>query len=192
METSLIMDVEYNYTNWELWSITSNNNRSSMYCMNPKKKGSNIFEASCTIYKVQIILVVTIIIPLAPLSHFQVGVKSVPHWLQLNGTGWMLFSLSSFSILLTHSSRPNKQMNSVFVGLGMKCISGGGGLGGGIWKRRRKQMSKSCTSFSRKISKDILEAMFFLTASSMLALQQPVFGLGFPYPFWVSWTPRWV
>ena len=28
-----------------------------------------------------------IVIPLAPLSHFHVGVKSVPHWLQLNGTG---------------------------------------------------------------------------------------------------------
>ena len=28
-----------------------------------------------------------IAIPLAPLSHFHVGVKSVPHWLQLNGTG---------------------------------------------------------------------------------------------------------
>ena len=71
-------------------------------------------------------------VPLAALSHFHVGVKSVPHWLQLNGTGCMLFSLSSLRILETHSSRPNKQMNSVLAGFGMKCISGGGGLGGGI------------------------------------------------------------
>ena len=32
-------------------------------------------------------LSLVIAIPLAPLSHFHVGVKSVPHWLQLNGTG---------------------------------------------------------------------------------------------------------
>ena len=73
-------------------------------------------------------------IPLAPfsLSHFQVGVKSVWHWLQLNGIGCGPGGLSSFKYLLTHSSSPSRYMNSELVGFGMKCISGGGGLGGGI------------------------------------------------------------
>ena len=80
-------------------------------------------------------------IPLAALSHFHVGVKSVPHWLQLNGTGCMLFSLSSFRILLTHSSKPIKQINSVLAGLGIKCISGGGGFGGGICNTKRRKLA---------------------------------------------------
>ena len=73
-------------------------------------------------------------LPLAPfsLSHFHVGVKSVWHWLQLIGIGCGPGGLSSFKYLLTHSSSPSKYMNSELVGLGMKCISGGGGLGGGI------------------------------------------------------------
>ena len=78
------------------------------------------------------------LLPRAPLSHFQVGVKSVAHWLQVNGMGWTVFSLFSCKILPTHSSRPSRQMNSVLAGLGMKCISGGGGLGGGIWKKQMK------------------------------------------------------
>ena len=77
-------------------------------------------------------------IPLAPfsLSHFQVGVKSVWHWLQLNGIGCGPGGLSSFKYLLTHSSKPSRYMNSELVGFGMKCISGGGGLGGGIWNEK--------------------------------------------------------
>ncbi len=66
------------------------------------------------------------------MSHFHVGVKSVEHWLQQKGTGCTEFSLSSLRILLTHSSSPRRQMNSELAGFGMKCISGGGGFGGGI------------------------------------------------------------
>ena len=42
------------------------------------------------------------------MSHFQVGVKSVPHWLQEKGVGMAGGTASRFRILLTHSSRPVK------------------------------------------------------------------------------------
>lgn len=35
-------------------------------------------------------------------------------------------------------------MNSVFDGLGIKCISGGGGLGGGILKNKNIHNYKKC------------------------------------------------
>ena len=49
-----------------------------------------------------------ITLPFAALSHFQVGVKSVLHWEQVNGLGIGGVTASRFSILLTHSSNPVK------------------------------------------------------------------------------------
>ena len=46
------------------------------------------------------------ILPLAALSHFQVGVKSVWHWEQVKGTGIGGITASRLRILVTHSSRP--------------------------------------------------------------------------------------
>ena len=48
-----------------------------------------------------------------------------------NGCGCTVFSLSFPGILVTHSSRPIKQMNSMLAGFGMKYISGGGDFSNG-------------------------------------------------------------
>lgn len=66
-------------------------------------------------------------------SHFQTGVKSELHCVHANGMGGEGI-LVSFVRKSTTCSNPTRYMNSVLLGLGMKCISGGGGLGGGICK----------------------------------------------------------
>ena len=50
----------------------------------------------------------SLFLPLAALSHFHVGVKSVPHCEQTKGMGWDGVSVSRFRIRDTHSSRPHK------------------------------------------------------------------------------------
>lgn len=64
-------------------------------------------------------------------SHFQTGVKSVLHCEHSNGSGGG-GTAGSFVIKSTTCSKPTKYINSVLEGFGTKCISGGGGFGGGI------------------------------------------------------------
>jgi len=64
-------------------------------------------------------------------SHFHTGVKSVLHCEHSNGSGGGGIA-GSFVIKSTTCSKPTKYMNSVLEGFGTKCISGGGGFGGGI------------------------------------------------------------
>ena len=53
-------------------------------------------------------MLMTIILPLAALSHFQVGVKSVPHWEHTKAGAGLGGSASRLRILVTHSSRPHR------------------------------------------------------------------------------------
>lgn len=71
--------------------------------------------------------------PLPLPSHFQTGVKSELHWWHWNGVGGNV-TFGSFVKKSTTCSSPTKYINSVLLGFGIKCISGGGGLGGGICK----------------------------------------------------------
>ena len=47
-------------------------------------------------------------------------------------------------------------MNSVFAGFGMKCISGGGGFGGGICKRRVSNHD-DCIDWSSHLQQSLLQ-----------------------------------
>lgn len=64
-------------------------------------------------------------------SHFHTGVKSVLHCEHSNGSGGGGMA-GSFVMKSTTCSKPTKYINSVLEGFGTKCISGGGGFGGGI------------------------------------------------------------
>lgn len=69
--------------------------------------------------------------PVIGFSHFHTGVKSVLHWVHSKGSGGGGIA-GSLVMKSTTCSRPTKYINSVLDGFGTKCISGGGGFGGGI------------------------------------------------------------